>query len=137
MFPDGTAPDNEEVFSGLLSIEEASPDNQIQLQRWCSMCFTPASFKCCTRQVSMFSGDDEDIEIEGCGLRLCNPCEFKLREVFGGDSSVMAETLDHETKPTEQDEELIGQVIRADIGLLGRDGLLMRALNHAAEQAEF
>jgi hypothetical protein len=136
IYPDGTIPDDEEVVSGLLAIEDASPDNQIQLQRWCSMCFTPAVFKCCTPQISMFSGDDEEIEVDGCGLRLCISCDVKLKQEFGGDSSAMATALNHNAKPTEQDGDLTGQVIRADVGLLGRDGLLMRALNYEAEQAE-
>lgn len=77
----------------------------------------------------MFSGDDEDVEIDGCGLRLCGTCEIKLREDFAGDSIAMAEVLDREPKTTEQDEEIAGQVVRADVGFLGGDGLLMRALN--------
>jgi hypothetical protein len=94
------------------------------------MCFSPASFTCCARQAPLASTEDEELEIDGCGLKLCTGCEIKLRENFAGDSSLMAETLDHESKATGDDDEFSEgvMVVRADVGFLSRDGLLMKNL---------
>lgn len=121
----------EETFADLLQAAETPVEIQEQLKRWCSMCFSPASFTCCTRQASLFSTDDEEIEIDGCGLKLCTGCEIKLRVNFEGDSSLMASTLDHEGKATGDDEysdEVM--VVRADVGFLSKEGLLMKSLEH-------
>ncbi|KAF1836845.1 hypothetical protein BDW02DRAFT_613998 [Decorospora gaudefroyi] len=138
MFPNDTIPNFDETFSDLLDISDSpSPaDVQAQLQRWCSMCFSPATFICCESQISLFSADDEDTIITGCGLRLCSRCEFKLREVFDGDTSVMAATLDREPKAKKEDEDMDGQIVRADVGFLSAEGLLMKNLENQANQAD-
>jgi hypothetical protein len=105
-----------------------------ELQRWCSMCFSPATFICCARQFSLFSSADEEVEIEGCGLRLCASCEVILRELFAGDSSAMAAAMDMEPKAEVGQEEVVGRQVRADVGFLSREGLLMKALEYDMEQ---
>ncbi|KAF1938120.1 hypothetical protein EJ02DRAFT_32670 [Clathrospora elynae] len=137
IYPDNTISPFEDAFANLLEVAERPIEVHLQLQRWCSMCFSPATFVCCTRQPSLLSSDDEEEKIDGCGIRLCGPCECQLREKFEGDACVMAATLDQVGKAKEGDEEVEGQCIRADVGFLGRDGLLMRSLQHEAEQAEY
>lgn len=112
-----------------LLTEEDPATTKKQLLRWCSMCFSPAVFACCKRQSSLVSEDDE---IDGCGLRLCAACEIRLRETFEGDISAMATTLDGEDKAKEDDEDLHGKV-RADVGFLNADGILMNNLAIATE----
>lgn len=121
----------------LMAAEEGIQNIQHQLQRWCSMCFAPATFVCRMRQPSLFANEGAEEDIDGCGLRLCDSCEAKLREVFNGDSSVMAATLDHEPKAKAEDEDVDGQVVRADVGFLSREGLLMKSLKHEANQVNF
>lgn len=137
IFPDDTISSFEETFADLLEAAEESAEIQQQLQRWCLMCFSPARFTCCTRQISLFSTDDAESEIDGCGLRLCTSCEIKLREDFNGDTSLMAETLDREEKAKAEDEDTTDvMVVRADVGFLSREGLLMRNLELEAEKAD-
>ena len=44
---------------------------------WCSLCVCPAKVGCCTEQI------DGESRI-GCGLRLCELCEFDYKEKCGG-----------------------------------------------------
>jgi hypothetical protein len=83
----------------------------------------------------MLSEDENEEEIDGCGLKLCAECKVKLKEVFDGDSSVMAATLDFESKAKAEEMEM-GSVVRADVGLLGRQGLLMKNLEFDSQQEE-
>ena len=136
LFPGDTKPDFEDVMKSMLEAEDPVEIKQ-QLQRWCSMCFSPATFTCCRRQVSLLSPEDAEVEIKGCGLKLCTECERKLREEFEGDSCVMAAALDLEGKLKEEDEDMKGTVVRADVGFLSRDGLLMRNLDHSTEAAGY
>ncbi|KAI4702582.1 hypothetical protein J4E81_002947 [Alternaria sp. BMP 2799] len=133
IFPNGMTPDFDQTAADLLESAETPAGCQQQLQRWCSMCFTPATFTCGTRQVSLF-----DQEIEGCGLKLCIGCQVRLTQKFNNDSSVMAETLDLEPKAS-ADEDMDPEnsmVVRADVGFLCQEGLLMRSLGHEAEESE-
>ena len=75
-------------------------------------------------------GEEEEM-LDGCGLRLCGPCELSLRETYGGDLDTMATVVDLEPKATEEDEE--DPNIRADVGLLRSEGLLMKNVAHEAE----
>lgn len=134
LFPEGTRPDFEDTLDSMLKAEDPADIKQ-QLQRWCSMCFSPAIFTCQKRQVSLLSPEDAEVGIDGCGLKLCTECEHKLRENFEGDSSFMAATLDLEGKAKEEDEDMNVTVVRADVGFLSRDGLLMRNLGNSAEEA--
>ncbi len=136
--PNGKVPDFDEVFADLLGASESPTETKQQLQRWCSMCFFPATFVCRTRQVSLLSAEDAEEEIDGCGLRLCVGCGIKLREIYDGDSSRMAEELDREPKAKADDEgpEDTG-LVRADVGFLSENGLLMKSLANVAEEANF
>lgn len=137
VFEDGMSPNFDDTFADLLETgDEDSSVTRIQLDRWCSMCFAPATFICCTRQASLTGTDEEEDELTGCGLRLCDLCERRLREEFEGDSGDMAVVLDLEPKAKAGDKEMVGQVVRADVGFLRRDGLLMKYLEYEAEQTE-
>lgn len=126
--------DFEQTAENLIAQEQPHMIKQ-QLSRWCTMCFSPATYACCTRQLSLLTEKENsgNEEIDGCGLRLCTSCETKLREVFGGDVDTMAATLDQENKVKEDDQELYGK-IRADVGLLRRDGILMRNVENASSE---
>ncbi|KAF2689711.1 hypothetical protein K458DRAFT_272825, partial [Lentithecium fluviatile CBS 122367] len=114
----------------LMLAEPRSQMMQYQLQRWCSMCFDLATFMCCTPQPSVTESgfEEEDSLIDGCGLRLCNRCEQELRELFEGSSHSMTAAYEQEPKP-QVDQDGAGSeqaTIRADVGFLKVDGLLMR-----------
>ncbi|EUC50400.1 hypothetical protein COCMIDRAFT_81895 [Bipolaris oryzae ATCC 44560] len=131
IYPDAVTVNFAEALNDLLT-EEDSTAVRKQLLRWCSMCFSPAVFACRKRQPSLFSAHEE---IDSCGLRLCTACETRLRETFEGDANVMAATLDDEDKAKEEDEDLHGKV-RADVGFLSRDGILVRNLGCATEEED-
>ena len=94
------------------------------------MCFSPATYVCRRPQESLLTNEGG---IDGCGLKLCTPCEMKFREVFGGDISAMAASFDQESKTRESDQDLYGKV-RADVGFLCWDGILMRNVENAADE---
>jgi hypothetical protein len=108
----------ENALKDLLGASGTSSETLDQLQRWCSMCSSPASFGCCTL--------NEDDEVIGCGLRLCESCAFVLHEQFQGSSSAMAEAFDQEPKLRKNDGGEDGLRVRADVGLLSENGLLMK-----------
>jgi hypothetical protein len=135
IFPDDHSPSFDEVFSSLLEVGDSPQDIRAQLTRWCSFCFSPATHACCAPNYSMLSEDENEEEIDGCGLKLCAGCEVKLKEVFDGDSSVMAATLDFEPKARAEEMEM-GSVVRADVGFLSRQGLLMKNLEFDSQQDE-
>ncbi|KAF2256810.1 hypothetical protein BU26DRAFT_392833, partial [Trematosphaeria pertusa] len=124
--------DYDEAVNQLITAEPGSMMMRHELQRWCSLCFSLAVFKCGTVQPSiMDQGDDDQALIEGCGLRLCEPCERKLREDYSGDLDEMATVCDNEPKARVDSED--GQVvIRADVGFLRKEGLLMANVGHNA-----
>ena len=49
----------------------------------------------------------------------------------------MAATLDHEPKAKESDEEVQGLAIRADVGFLFKEGLLMKNLEYEATRVDY
>ncbi|EDU48350.1 conserved hypothetical protein [Pyrenophora tritici-repentis Pt-1C-BFP] len=130
----GTISGFEEALYDLFEFADEPYEIKKQLQQWCSMCFSPAAFACRTRQAAFLSPDDTRELIDGCGLKLCTRCEEQLREVFGGDSSVMAATLDLEPKAKELDNDVQGLVIRADVGFLSSEGILMKNLEYELEK---
>ena len=136
MYPGDITPGFEEALADLLEVAEAPDEIKLQHKRWCSMCFSPATSTCCTRQVSLLSPDEAEQEIDGCGLRVCDHCAKQLKEVFGGDSSAMAAKLDLEPKTRELDEDVQGLVIRADVGFLSREGLLMKNIESVADEVD-
>jgi hypothetical protein len=119
----------------LMLAEPGSATMWAQLKRWCSMCFTPASFKCYQPQPSICSGEDGNEKwIEGCGLALCNECEARRRSEFNGNCHDMIAVLDTmpKAKPSDDDTGAKG-VVRADVGFLKPDGFLMRTVEADAE----
>ncbi|USP81003.1 hypothetical protein yc1106_08277 [Curvularia clavata] len=56
-------------------------------------------------------------------------------ETFGGDVDAMAAAIDQENKAGEKDEDIHGKV-RADVGFLCRDGILMANVENAAGEPE-
>ncbi|KAH9875413.1 hypothetical protein J1614_004905 [Plenodomus biglobosus] len=126
---DGTdMPGLEEISDDLISAEPGSEEMLYQLQRWCSMCFAAAKFGCATVQPSVCGEEEENVV--GCGLRLCDRCAARLKDEFEGDVSLMASDMDMLPKISVADEggNLEGRT-RADVGLLKRDGLLMTDIN--------
>ncbi|KAF2655934.1 hypothetical protein K491DRAFT_597870 [Lophiostoma macrostomum CBS 122681] len=114
----------------LMSAEPGSDTMSYQQQRWCSMCFSLAVFKCVTPQFSFWMDDDEgEVEIEGCGLRFCRDCELKFRETYDGNLNTMATVMDLEPKVGEDEEpDPDSPSVRADVGFLRREGLLMKTV---------
>jgi hypothetical protein len=128
----------------LMSTPGGTPETQYELQRWCSLCFSLATHGCCTPQPFVGAEEhEEDSEMmNGCGLRLCSRCAQDLDQSYHNDLHEMATALDKEPKPkyVESDEEeterdLSDQgTVRADVGLLRVDGLLMKCVERSAEE---
>jgi hypothetical protein len=111
----------------LMSAEPRSAMMSFQQQRWCSMCFSLADFKCVTQQTSYYMEDEAEAEDEGCGLRFCSKCEAKFREEYGGDLDTMATVMDLEPRVREDEEPDMSQPsVRADVGFLRTEGLLLK-----------
>ncbi|KAF2446800.1 hypothetical protein P171DRAFT_239458 [Karstenula rhodostoma CBS 690.94] len=107
---------------------------QFELQRWCSLCFSLATHRCCTPQPSVTANEDEDetVMMDGCGLGLCSRCAHELGQIYMNSLDDMVTALDKEPKPkyVETDEEEAEGAseegtVRADVGLLKANGLLM------------
>lgn len=116
----------------LISAEPGSQEMRDDLQRWCSFCCSVATLGCGTVQPSVAEREDGmEMEVVGCGLRLCQRCAERLNDEFVGDVGSMAEQMDGLPKTGEADGET-GDVhgkVRADVGFLSIDGLLMRCMN--------
>jgi hypothetical protein len=122
------ANDQDEAMTALIEAQPGSDEYFYQLQRWCSMCFSLASFKCCNEQAALTDGE----VIEGCGLRLCGACHTRFREEFNLDSSAMAAALELEPKwKNEEDANKHANPARADVGFLVKAGHLMNNVNLA------
>jgi hypothetical protein len=131
--PDEGTTDYFAVAGQLLDAEPGSEELRYQLQRWCSFCFSVATWGCGTRQPSLMGADGE--EVIGCGLRFCDTCINTLRDEHFWDLENFAEAMDRKPKTSEDDEktgELEGKP-RADVDFLRQNGLLMRITN-ASEQ---
>lgn len=74
----------------------------------------------------MADNDGEETFIDGCGLRLCETCEGRLRTEFNGSVNDLAVALDKEPKIREEDGGIPPGKPRADVGFLSGDGLLMK-----------
>ncbi|KAF2016906.1 hypothetical protein BU24DRAFT_140503 [Aaosphaeria arxii CBS 175.79] len=120
-----------------LAESEPGPDRSHQLQRWCSLCFTPASFRCGVQQPNLFDSfadTGEETIIDGCGFRLCTKCEGRLRCDFQGDYEALIATMDKDPKfrdEEEENEDATATVTRADVGLLLKQGILMRTVENS------
>lgn len=121
--------DHDTLADELVEAETGGADVQYQLQRWCSVCFSPAFYGCCTVQPDLTG--HEEVEVTGCHLRLCIVCEQSLREVYNGNFDQMVTDMDKKPKIVEADELLDREIKgrpRADVGFLKQDGLLMRTV---------
>ncbi|KAF3048135.1 hypothetical protein E8E12_010678 [Didymella heteroderae] len=118
--------DHDALADELAEAETGGADVKYQLQRWCSVCFSPAFHGCCTVQPDVTG--QEEVEVTGCHLRLCVACEQSLREDYGSNFDQMVKDMDIKPKIVEADE-LLGRETkgrpRADVGFLKQDGLLM------------
>ncbi|KAF2829626.1 hypothetical protein CC86DRAFT_344135 [Ophiobolus disseminans] len=126
---DDAPPDFDAMATEIMTAEPASAEFRYQLQRWCAMCFSAATWGCATVQPSL-ANDEETV---GCGLRLCDTCAVTLRDVHDWDLEQMAAEMDWRPKTKEEDEQtgnLAGQA-RADVGLLRSSGLLMKNMGAA------
>jgi hypothetical protein len=125
--------DFETITDELISAEPGSTDARYQLQRWCSMCFSPASYGCATVQPALVGEDDE--QLPGCGLRLCQRCFETLRDEFQGNVEDMVGEMVKQPKVSEEDDEAGGRLEgkpRADVDFLWMGGLMMRCVNASA-----
>jgi hypothetical protein len=133
-----TAQDFDAAAEELMEAEPRSEMMQWQLQRWCSMCFSLATFRCCTPQPSITGQgtEEEEDQLEGCGLRLCDRCEGELSNTWQGVFADIVVAFDGEKKPSEDDVASDGQAsVRADVGFLRLDGFLMKSVEGAEEMA--
>ncbi len=128
--------DLDALYNGLIEeVPENAPpiwpscrDRKRSTEAWCSLCVTPASYRCVATQ------DDDanekmvppQCEISaGCGLQLCELCITQLMEDWEGDLQRMIQKALNDTKlGTADPDRLMGW--RADIEFLLMDGLLMR-----------
>ncbi len=123
--------DFDEAVNELLSAEPNSEELQVQLKRWCSMCFSLATHGCCLPQLDLCG--EEESTIIGCGLRFCDSCAIKLKEEYVGNVDIMAREMEKLPKPDLDDEhgDLEGNA-RADVGFLRQSGLLMKSMERDA-----
>jgi len=124
---DGSAPNPDFLTDELISTEPASLDMRAQLQRWCSLCYSPAAYGCSTTQPSVAN----DEELVGCGLRLCHKCASKLRDEHIWNLPEMAKQMDVIGEKVSEEDAAAGNMdgkVRADAGFLRNDGLLMRCM---------
>lgn len=119
----------------LISADALSGDVRYQLQRWCSMCFSVATWGCATVQASLTGEDGENTV--GCGLRLCDKCMETLRDEYLWDLEEMAGAMVRMPKTSEDDAAagaLQGKP-RVDVDFLRTGGLLMRIMGASSGNA--
>jgi len=117
MEENGRSDDNVNDF--LDEILTASTEEEIRdvHGKCCSICPRLAHWTC------VAEGSKEAAEglSPGCGLRLCNVCNFTLTEMFEGNLQEMIDGMD-------SGEEFFPLGLRADAEFYKADGLLMRHL---------
>ncbi|KAH7399122.1 hypothetical protein DE146DRAFT_523798 [Phaeosphaeria sp. MPI-PUGE-AT-0046c] len=127
--PDAAGPlDFVSLANEIMSAVPGSEDFRFQQQRWCTLCFTPATVGCGTRQPSIRGGDDD--EVTGCGTRLCKRCFQALQCKFSGNFELLAKAMADLPKTSEENDatnELQGKP-RADVDFIRHEGLLMRCV---------
>ncbi|KAH7392476.1 hypothetical protein BKA66DRAFT_457565 [Pyrenochaeta sp. MPI-SDFR-AT-0127] len=125
---DSFVQDFDALADELISADPGSSEMNYQLQRWCSMCFSIAAFGCVCIQPGLCG--EEEMEIVGCGLRLCTRCEIALKQEFGDDIDLMAGEMEKSPKINMKDDQ-VGQLegkVRADVSFLRTKGLLMNCV---------
>jgi hypothetical protein len=122
----------DEDFTDLgLELMDAAPGSdemRCQLQRWCSMCASPATWVCVNIQ-SPLTGDDES-EVIGCGLRFCDGCAETFLVEHHHDLEEMANEMVSRPKMSEEEaqSDAFERKTRADVDFLRQGGLLMRCI---------
>ncbi|CAO2650864.1 Nn.00g091610.m01.CDS01 [Neocucurbitaria sp. VM-36] len=120
----------------LMLAEPRSPEMRYQLQRWCSMCFSLAEYRCCAQsETVMDDPDGKDAAMAGCGLRLCSTCELNLNRQYSGDVNAMATSYNKLPKMAADTPDGTWMA-RADVGLLTMEGLLMANVERDAQKGE-
>jgi len=120
------------AFDDLLSAPVGITAIQHKLQRWCSMCFDIAKSECCTIQPSIKlegPGIASPSILEGCGLRFCDRCAYEFHYTFKDNLHEMVVAFDKMPKVREDGGHDCRGVVRADVGLLKTDGLIMAQLD--------
>lgn len=141
---DEEALDHEIAAEALMCLSSGASEIPYELQRWCTMCFSLATYRCCTPQpfVDTDPNDEDQMEMDGCGLRLCDRCAQELEQVYHNKLEDMIIAFDKKPKPKdhqeEEDEVPEADVsdegtVRADVGLLDVNGLLMKCASASAE----
>ena len=131
-----TVLDFDEAANDLMLADPRSLEMRYQLQRWCSMCFSLAAYRCCAQgEAVMDEAGGEDAAMQGCGLRLCTTCETRFRVEYGGDVNAMVAAYDEMPKMAANTPDGTW-VVRADVGLLRKEGLLMMNVERDAENGE-
>jgi hypothetical protein len=121
------------VATELMDSPPGSEEMRNQLQRWCSMCSSVATHGCAKVQPAL-TGDDES-DVTGCGLKLCDRCVATLRDDHHWDFPAMVEDMVLRPKANEEDEETgeLEMKPRADVEFLRKEGLLTTSLIAAPE----
>lgn len=128
------AADHDALACDLFEAETGGAEMQYQLQRWCSVCFSPALYGCNTVQPDV-TGDVE-AQTTGCHLRLCIACEQTLHKEYQDDFDLMVTELDRKPKISEADVILAKETqgrLRADVGFLKQNGLLILTVDAMGE----
>ena len=114
----GMAPTKPMVaIRALHAVEPGTFDRHQEHKRWCSLCFSLASFQCATLQ---------NDEFQGCGMRLCGPCYRCWHLEFHCDMDAMIAAYDARPKVRDTIWDPSEVVIRADVGLLAKNSLLAK-----------
>ena len=90
----------------------------VENTKWCSICPSPAYFRCCSRPAEAWPR-----ETNGCGLLLCYDCN-DLLEKMAKDSNSAAKTLDRAVKHAAGDRFKYSLGARADASFLTSMGEL-------------
>jgi len=122
-----------DITEDLLGMESGDLEKvRLQLQYFCSLCFSLTEYRCCAMVQDLAGADGDEELVEGCGLTLCEGCARRLEAEFNFNLSGeggMAEELDKQPKfKKRKNAEMLG-VVRADVGLLAESGLLMKNVN--------
>lgn len=113
---------------------------------WCSLCISPAIYRCCAPQDADMWGEAIDPPVpgkkrrphdslaamgvkqgDGCGLLLCDECYLTMMECNGEVDGVIDE-LQKDSMQTDQDKKTWPLGERADVEFLRKEGLLMKSV---------
>jgi hypothetical protein len=113
----------EESIHALL-INDKKGGELAEKTKWCSVCPSPAYFKCCALQPQDGAGDEVKNDASGCGLHVCEICADLLTKI-SKDSRNAGEALDRIIKIASKDLFNYEYGARADASFLTSTGELM------------